>query len=1222
MGKGSKISYWAGAFFALVLVVLLSLAVIVPRVVDSAWLKETIQAEVTKQINGDFDFHKAKLSILPAPVVSLQQVSLNIPETVQVNLDSIKVYPKLLPLITGNIELNEVVINKPDLSLLLPEKSEKKTSQEKTFSLSETLKTVSSKLSPILSASGLEVNVHEGILRLLEGNKEVFLFESINGRLNASSKSLTISLSSSANIWESMQLNAKLTPDSQEGKGEIVLENMDNRVLAEYFRAEHSPLIEGLISSLQVNFTISPETGISAEIQSSGSTITVSHEAKKITAEIDRLEGNALYSNEISSITVDDLTLSYPQIHLNGTFNFDRTAPKTSLDIKAKNSDIKEVRELLPVFITALFGELPVVQEIFKITRGGTITEADFHVEGKSLADLAVFESMLIKGHVKDADISLADLGLDLQEVTGDVTIVDGVLEGKNLQAKLGNTIGSGGTFKLGLLKKEITPFHLDLNLNADISEVPPLLKQLLPDENLHEYLSLFENVKGTSQGKLTLGESLESLNARVEADKINAQAKLKPIPYPIAIDGGRIIYDGLKTESLNLQGKVGKSTFSNYSSRINFEGEPTIEVESGIINLVMDEIFPWLTKNKKLAEELQNIKSITGLAEVNVKSIKGPMLQPANLQYEVQGSLKNIALTAITLPGTLNIKSGSVNIMPDNISFEDIQADLLDSSLTYSGVIQNFISGTTKAEIIVTNAEIGTQVNDWFVEEIKAPKEYQFRTPLLISRAAAKWTREELLDLQGDFSIKNGPIFSVDLMLNPDEFNLRNLFIQNGADRARIALDLEKRKIAAEFQGSLAKKTLDQILIYEDADHHAWIKGDIKFNIDMDSFAASTASGKLEGGDFIIPLEFNEPLLLDGFSLSATDKSLTLNSTEALFQNKKYALSGQASLDHERLSMDFDIRTDTIDLDKIVEVLQGEEEKEKEEGKEEQRVGKEWDLSFDTTINIFADSLLYNGYTWEPFESQITLANSFFSIEIVKAELCNISTPGKVSFHEGKISLDIRMDATDEEFSEVLICLEGGEQQMTGTLNLQANISAYGTKGTLVNSLQGNLLFSAKEGYIYQDARAAKLLYFLNVTNMFQGKIPDLSTTGFHYDYLIVKGTMENGILKIAPAKLEAPIMEIASNGTIDIPKEKIYLQVLVAPLQTLNKIQKLLPIISKVIPGSLVAVPVEVSGDFSDIKVRALSMSAISIRALGIMVGALSAPVRVLEDTSEEAK
>jgi uncharacterized protein YhdP len=169
---------------------------------------------------------------------------------------------------------------------------------------------------------------------------------------------------------------------------------------------------------------------------------------------------------------------------------------------------------------------------------------------------------------------------------------------------------------------------------------------------------------------------------------------------------------------------------------------------------------------------------------------------------------------------------------------------------------------------------------------------------------------------------------------------------------------------------------------------------------------------------------------------------------------------------------------------------------------------------------------------------------------------------------------------------------------------------------------LQGNLLFSAKEGYIYQDARAAKLLYFLNVTNMFQGKIPDLSTTGFHYDYLIVKGTMENGILKIAPAKLEAPIMEIASNGTIDIPKEKIYLQVLVAPLQTLNKIQKLLPIISKVIPGSLVAVPVEVSGDFSDIKVRALSMSAISIRALGIMVGALSAPVRVLEDTSEEAK
>jgi uncharacterized protein involved in outer membrane biogenesis len=106
MGKGSKKLYWAGAGASLLLVVLLALAVIVPRLVDSSWLKEMIQTEVAKQIEWNFDFQKAELSILPSPSVALKQVSLNIPETAQLNLDTIRVYPKLLPLLIGNIVFN------------------------------------------------------------------------------------------------------------------------------------------------------------------------------------------------------------------------------------------------------------------------------------------------------------------------------------------------------------------------------------------------------------------------------------------------------------------------------------------------------------------------------------------------------------------------------------------------------------------------------------------------------------------------------------------------------------------------------------------------------------------------------------------------------------------------------------------------------------------------------------------------------------------------------------------------------------------------------------------------------------------------------------------------------------------------------------------------------------------------------------------------------------
>ncbi len=467
---------------------------------------------------------------------------------------------------------------------------------------------------------------------------------------------------------------------------------MNSKVLADYFLTGKSPLLDGAFSRLQLNFTVGPEAGLSADIQSSGTSFATLHEDKRITAIIDNLKGNIQHTDHLSSITVEDLTLSNPQVQLSGSFNFDKTVPGANLDIKLHNADITGVREVLPAFITALYGDLPVVQEIFNNVRGGTVTQASFAVKGKSLEDLAEFESMVIQGHIENGDISLSDLGLNLQGVAGEVTIAKGIFQGKNLQANLGNTTGRKGSLTHDLVKEEITPFHLDLEFNADLSEVPSLLKQLVPNKKFIEYLTLFESVEGTGQGRLTLGESLESLSVRVEVDKIAAQAIFKPIPYPITIDGGKIIYDGQKVEAHDLQGKIGKSSFSNYSDLMNWEDEPTMDLQSGTFHVVLDEIYPWIASFEKLAEELNNITEITGVAEVTVKSIKGPLLQPANLQYELQGALKNINLTAKTLPGPLNIKTGQVNIIPDKISFKNLQADLLDSSVTYSGVLQNFI--------------------------------------------------------------------------------------------------------------------------------------------------------------------------------------------------------------------------------------------------------------------------------------------------------------------------------------------------------------------------------------------------------------------------------------------------------------------------------------------------------------------------------------------------
>lgn len=972
MGKGSKKLYWAGIGAAFLFILLLAAAVIVPKVVDSDWLKETIRAEVTKQLKGDFNFRKAELSILPAPTVSLQQVSFDIPDLARVSLDTLKVYPGILPLFTGKLTLEKIVIDRPDFSLPLPEMQPAK--KKKISSLSMALDEGFTKLAGVSSTlQGFEAEIHKGTLRLYKGNTQQLLVKNIKGSFVIRDKDLSGKINCTSNVWANMALEAELAPGSRTGKAKILIEQFNGKILADNLLHEKSSLIDELITSLTADLSFKPSTAPPAD---------------------------------------------------------------------------------------------------------------------------------------------------------------------------------EGGTAALSIL------------LTADVS---------------------------------------------------SGQAKLKHVPYNIIVDQGRVVYDGLQAELTGYKGKVGRSTFANYSARLMFKDEPSIEITSGSFHLLLDEIFPWLASYEKLADDLQDIQKITGMADLTVNSIKGPILEPSRQHYDLQCSLKNIILDTAKLPGPLKIKTGQAAILPDRITFEDLQAQLLDSSLTYSGVLQGFISAKTIAEFIVTDAEIGAQLNGWIVKQFNTPEEYIFRTPLLVSRAHAKWTPDRQFALQGDYAIKNGPIFSVDLLLNPDELILNNLALKNGEDEAVIRFHLHKRKLGAAFRGSLAKTTIDKILLHNDAFSGAWIKGDITLNINMDSPAESVASGNLDGSGFIIPMGLKQPLLLQDFSLTAADKTLSLHAAKVVFADNDYAINGQAAFADRRMSLALDARTGKVELASILGAFK--ENDEPQQAAKEPSAYQDLDIAIDGRINLNADSLTYNSYIWQPFNSGITFKNDSLSIEVFEAELCSITTPGKVSFHDGQIFLDFKMAAEGEEFRDVLVCLEGGKQQMTGLLDLHATIRGQGTKDTLLNSLSGNLEYSSEDGYIYQDAQLAKLLYVLNVTNLFKGKIPDLSTRGFHYDSLIVKGTMENGIITITPARLDAPIMEISAHGTIDVAREKVDIKVLVAPLQTINRLQKMLPIISKIVPESLVAVPVEVEGDFDDIKVRTMSMSAISKSVFGTMVDALSTPVRVLE-------
>jgi len=97
--------------------------------------------------------------------------------------------------------------------------------------------------------------------------------------------------------------------------------------------------------------------------------------------------------------------------------------------------------------------------------------------------------------------------------------------------------------------------------------------------------------------------------------------------------------------------------------------------------------------------------------------------------------------------------------------------------------------------------------------------------------------------------------------------------------------------------------------------------------------------------------------------------------------------------------------------------------------------------------------------------------------------------------------------------------------------------------------------------------------------------------------------------------AYLKADSLNIVAEGTIDSDTQNIDLIVLVSPLTTVDTLVSYIPIVGKILKGTLVAVPVRVLGDISDPTIIPLSIKAVGSRVIGILERTLKAPFQIID-------
>ncbi|RLC31640.1 MAG: hypothetical protein DRH32_03910, partial [Deltaproteobacteria bacterium] len=1114
------------------------------QVINTELVKTRVVTVFSEKTGGRLAYESTEISVFPRSCIVLHSVNFSIPEKISGNVDSLTLYPKLLSLLTGKFQIKGFRAMKPDLTVFNPELGNKK--QGGKSGLAEIIGPAGAMLGTLVPNLG--VDIEQGQIAVPGKNGPVFSFREISARMIYTEGKSTIRLVCQSNLWDTLSVNVESGRKNSGISGQVTIHGFRPHRITGYL----FPRVLRKISDSQVNLAINFQgkgTGkIQGDITGDIPGLTLKRGKARTDIEARSIRGAFQINRDIMEVTIDKMVLSRPGLELSGKLQKDRSGSGISLELAGRDINVDTARKTM----LAVAGDIPVIVSIFDIVKSGTVPLITCTTRGNSLADLGKLKNLTIKARLDDGSIFVPGIRRDLDKVKGDVVISDGILEGKNLAAQLGNSRGKNGSLKIGLSGGK-TPFHLDIMINADLVQLPPVLRQVISHKKFLKELDLIDKIRGNATGRLILGESLKAIKTRVTVDNFSLSGRYKRIPCPLEISGGRFSYDADGITVDNLKGKTGNSAFSSLAGRIDFNGAPFIDVSAGRFILALEEFYPWITAFD-IRQIPKKIQSAGGRLTVSQMHLKGPLLDPAAWKIDAVGHFRDLVLDSDFCPDTVTAKNGHFHAAQDThtakIAFSDTQLTFLDAALTLSGLININFNGSNKFEALF-KGNIGPVSNQWISARLHIPPELAFSTPLSVSSAYVSREKKGGIIFTGDLKFPHGPDLYLDIVRTPEEFRIKDVTIRDAESRASAMLSIKGRTLDFNFQGHITKSTSDRIFT-ENNLPDGWIDGYLNAHIRLDQPMKSTVQGKLKGGGLKLLRILGLPLDINSITLTAEQNHIKLASAVIDLDKELLALKGDVLFSKDGLSLDMDLSSNGLNWNHVKKILQ--------EFRHAQNNNDNGLLSgYPVTgvIRLKSDSLVYDKTVWQPFQAEIHLGKDSINVNVTHAEIHGISTPGEIVVKRpnGDLTLEFKTKARNQPLEPVVHWLSGGTEKITGHFDMDGVIRAQCPFNAIPTSLTGDFELTAEDGSIFRAVVLSNILTFLNTTEILFGKNPGIGKQGLVYKTIRLKATLDKGRLTLKEAVMDGASMELICQGYIDLTGKKLDLTVLVAPLKTVDR-------------------------------------------------------------------
>ncbi len=1237
-------------FSALIVVMMM----IAPHLINLEMVREKIEHTVSKEIGGEIKYRRLDLSYFPRPHIVVHKVEILIPDSFTIKMHRMKVYPKIWPLFLGSLQVGIVTLEYADYFMKLPQISPEAAQPEQLASFNEIVKAISKAVRglPEFKLPQLKLRVDFGKMTLVDPFGRQFKLKEVQAAYQRRPNELDFSIRCKSNLWDQIDVNGSLNPSDFKGKGHIRLSRFRPQALMAYLLPDSALQVTDTKANLTIDVELDGTGNLEAVVDGAVPILALSRAEEQLIIRGGRVQGKIQIGDKTVAISLTEMGFDFPRLEASGMFSYDENLQDIQLAINGSRIDAASVRQVA----LGLVGESETIRNIFKIIRGGYVPWMTVRIQGRRIAELGMLDNIVIKGRMTQGKIFIPGAGLNLDHVIGDALISKGILYGENLEAMMGNSGGRNGKMALGL-NQDLAPFQLRIGVNADLSQLPPVLGRVVRDGDFLNELALIKDVKGTATGILTLGDDLASLKAEVQASNIHLTARYKRIPYAIEIDGGQFNYGGTRLAFDDFNANIGKSSLLNPSIAVDWTATPSLSVNSKSAKLNLDELYTWLLSFEVFKKNLNNISGLKGEVAVNNLAIKGPLFSPMNWHFQTRGVVNKLILTSEKLSNSLQIGRGRFTWQGTKITFNGVNAAMGKSSIQRVSGDVNW----TKAPVFSTRTG-------------RALLHLEDISPLIFSYKNIPPALDRFKPISGSLAFGSmtvsGPVskpsfgqvtFSADI----EQLDLHSKGLPGPlrVDKGKISWR-KNRFVLEEIDASLGNSTISRFTAGFDlgksptfevhsqsmalvADEvYPWLLSFKKNEPFLEDFSVTKGKVFLSGLDLKGPLHLpaqwhsamtgnmknlvlisdalGDPLKVNNGSFHLTTETtpqaarnrVRMNATDLAWGENHLTLTGEMVVSENVTLLDLILTADAIDWDQVDNIFHYAEIKSKDPNS---RLSKR---DFQGTLKVQADNFNYETYSVSPLKADLSFKPDNVVITVNEAVVCSISFQGQLKVKEQTLEIFLVPTAVNQMLAPAVACFTDQKNLAMGTFDLNGQLLSKSKPAEFLKSMTGEMTFSAEKGRIYRFGLLAKILSILNVTEIYRGEVPDLIGEGFAYHDMTIRADLEGGKLIMQECAIDGVSMGIACEGNIDLSEKKLDLTVLVAPFKTMDRIIKFLPLIGHILGGKLISIPFSAKGDLADPDVIPLHPAAVGSGVLGILERTLKLPITIIQPVFSSGK